>query len=187
MILVDVKLKGGEELVKQLEALPPKVSRRIERQSLKNAAAYMYRIILRETPIKTAQMWRALCVRPFPRNRRGRIAFGVFFDTQRFPGLITTSKAGVRYFYPAAVEFGRRVIRRGSAVATSGSERRRLEGWSRRADFNKTLFLAKRASEVAAGKRIPPNPFMRRAFDSSEGPAADLFIADVDADSAAAV
>lgn len=48
----------------------------------------------------------SMIVRSGTHNRPGRYAMIQKFDTSRFPDLVVFSKAGKRYFYPAAVEYG---------------------------------------------------------------------------------
>ena len=135
----EIEFIGAEAFEKKLSRLPKKISRGIVRQVLRegsntikaatkaNAPVGEGRIRTRITKGSGSQdhapgyMKKSIVTRAGKRNRPGTYAFLQYFDTGRFPDLIsqstrahTTSTKGKRfktarrrrYFYPAAVEYG---------------------------------------------------------------------------------
>lgn len=124
MAFASIKITGAKELERKLKTLEPKIGRKIVKQSLREGAKIFKARIKAAAPVGRTQnrtrvkktvattsrqkgyMRRSITVRAATKNRRGTYAVMTTFDTRRFPSLIVKSRAGKRYFYPAAVEYG---------------------------------------------------------------------------------
>lgn len=94
---------GDKALIRKLRALPRVAENKVIRQSIRKGAKHMQGSLKSEAPIRTGLMRRLLGVKAIKR-KKGRIGSQVTFRNAEL--LTSTSKAGRRYFYPAAVEYG---------------------------------------------------------------------------------
>lgn len=123
-----IELTGDTALAKVLRFLPRKVQRKVITPALRVGAKIINKRTRALAPVgkprerarifgtrrqsrgesqkRPGYMKRALTVRVARKSRKGTFAVMSVFDTRRFPDLITRSRAGRRYFYPAAVEYG---------------------------------------------------------------------------------
>jgi len=100
-------VQGAAELERKLLTLERKIARKVVRQALRKGAKIVQGATKIGAPVKTGRMRKSIMIRkPRGRDRPGTYSLAVLFDTARYPGLIKYSRAGKRYFYPAAVEYG---------------------------------------------------------------------------------
>jgi len=103
---VRIKLEGAADFEKALDQLVAKVARKIVTQPIRKGTKTIAENAKARTPVRTGAMKKAITVRASKTKRRGEISFNVIFDTKRYSRLVSHSKAGRRFFYPAAIEYG---------------------------------------------------------------------------------
>jgi HK97 gp10 family phage protein len=114
---LSVETAGFTELMQTMRQLPQELQRSILKDAVSDSAQVVYTAVKAETPTakddidKNEMHWagymKAALYQSAARKRSdGSFASSVLFDTKKFPGLITVTKAGKRYFYPAAIEYG---------------------------------------------------------------------------------
>lgn len=102
---ITMRLEGAMELQRRLSTLPAKVEKKVVRRSLRVGAKMFQRQAKANAPVgETGDLKRALAVRA-GRRRRGSASVRVIFNTKKYP-LVSYTRGGKRYFYPAAVEYG---------------------------------------------------------------------------------
>jgi hypothetical protein len=121
---------GVRELEKKLKTLEPRIAKRVIAKALRAGGKIALSVTKARTPVgdpsrrtrvfgsktkvrseiekKPGYMKRSLKLRVPKKSALGTYAVMLRFDTARFPDLLTVSRAGKRYFYPAAVQYGHR-------------------------------------------------------------------------------
>jgi HK97 gp10 family phage protein len=106
------KFEGFSELAAKLKELPVKVEKKVIRTALRSGTKIIADATKANAPVLTGTMKRAITVRAMKRSRN-RIGFMVTFNKRYTDKLVRMSKTRttkkgtpVRYFYPAAIEYG---------------------------------------------------------------------------------
>ena len=109
MSLAEIRIEGAKELESKLTRLPGKVAKKVVTSSLRKGAAIIRRRTKSLAPRKTGTLRKSIITRSAKKSRNfsGVHALLQFFNTRKFPQLISNSSSGDRGFYPAAVEYGR--------------------------------------------------------------------------------
>lgn len=94
---------GDKQLQNLLRSLPAAVQKKVLAPSLRKAARLVQQAAKARSPVKTGLMRKSLTVNAI-KGSRGRFGSKVTF--RNGDQLASVSKAGKRYFYPAAVEYG---------------------------------------------------------------------------------
>ncbi len=150
-----MELVGGKELERKLQGLPKKVAKKVVRKSLRKGAKPIQ--VAAKANAKSdvggemgAKIARAIKIRAQKKQTKGSFGINVLILSKNDDDFIHITKSGVRYFIPAAIEYGHAAPGESAAVLSSFGGKR-----------------GKRAREIIGGlKTIPANPFMRRAFES---------------------
>jgi len=98
-----IVVTGVREIDRKLKTLEPRVQRKVLRQAMRSGMKVVLQDALMRVPVLTGLLKKNIKLRAMKR-KRNRVVLLV--QVRSDPGLIKVSKAGVRYFYPTAVEFG---------------------------------------------------------------------------------
>ena len=100
-------VEGSPELMAKLQSVPGKIANKAIRKGVRAAG----KIILEETksraPVKTGTLKKMLAVRT-SKPKKGRL--GIKVGYKKGDELVRMSKEGKRYYYPAAVEYGKKGV-----------------------------------------------------------------------------
>lgn len=99
MITVD----GGPALISKLAALPPKIEKKLIRPALRAGGKTILEQAKADAPTASGMMKQRLALR-VRKTQKNQIGFKITF--RDWEQLVTYSKAGRRYFYPAGIEYG---------------------------------------------------------------------------------
>jgi HK97 gp10 family phage protein len=111
----DVQITGWKEIEKKLALMPKQLEKAILRQAVKKATDFVRDATRAEAPVDTGLLRKSIASRAMKRNKKGTFAMFVGFKKSMYfwlraaSGMTTRALAPgkrVRYFYPAAVEFG---------------------------------------------------------------------------------
>lgn len=160
----DVSVLGDRELDRTLEALGPKVERRLLAKSMPGAFGITLRAVVRAVPVDTGRLRSSIRMAP-GRHRKGLLQFRIFTGTREELGIdrvvrrrdiVTGDMRSIQMrgkgYYPIAVEYG--YVRGGTRVATEWQS----EGVDRRG----RRYVRRRVTRrTEGGKRYPPRSYMR--------------------------
>lgn len=104
--MASLQLTGIKDVIGELKALDKKLQKKVVKEALKAGAKVFLKEMKDKAPVDTGLMRRALSVRVKTHMKRGDVGYQVMFRKKDVEKLASTSKAGDRYFYPAAVEYG---------------------------------------------------------------------------------
>ena len=152
--IVDIKLEGGERLLKALQSYEPKIRNRIVRESMNKALAPVLRLAEQMAPMDTGLLNRNLKIRPGKR-RRNAVSRTV----------ATTERAHYGTFQEYGFKLGRR-----ASNETIGLRKGKKRNASQRA-----------AVEAINNARpsIEAQPFMRPAMRAYEDRIPELFASEI--------
>ena len=147
----DVTMTGGEAIDKALKGLEPKIAKKLVRQSLKKALEPIKALaIINAATIVGGVMGSLLQqymeVRPFRRQRKGQYGAMVRIKNTGMWPFVHITKAGVREYIPAAIEYGHAAPYQGAGHLDAATEIGKID----------------RQIEPRA---VPARPFMRPAFE----------------------
>lgn len=103
MSTATVTIVGTNPLIAKLNKLPNAVQKRVLRPALRKGARLIQKAAQGGAPVDTGLMRRSLTVKAM-KTKKNRIGSMVMYRNVDL--LLRFSKAGKRYFYPAAVEYG---------------------------------------------------------------------------------
>ena len=98
-----IVVTGIKEIDSKLKTLEPRVQRKVLRQAMRSGMKLVMQDALMRVPVLTGLLKRNIKLRAMKRKRNRA---GLLVQIKSDPGFVTVSKAGVKYWYPAAVEFG---------------------------------------------------------------------------------
>jgi HK97 gp10 family phage protein len=98
-----IVVTGVKEIDRALKELEPKIQRKVLRQAMRSGMKLVMQDALMRVPVLTGLLKRNIKLRAMKRSRN---RVGLLVQIKSDPGFVKMSKAGVRYFTPAAVEFG---------------------------------------------------------------------------------
>jgi Bacteriophage HK97-gp10, putative tail-component len=99
-----VVITGIKAIDRKLRRLEPRVQRKVVRQSMRAGLKPMQAEVKSEVPVESGLTRSAVVVRSNRSRRRGVISLAVRISGKK-AGLVKTTKAGRRVFYPAVVEY----------------------------------------------------------------------------------
>lgn len=167
-------VEGSADLMRAFDALPASFQAKVLRPALRAGAKAVLPVVEREAPRFSGAMAQSFGVRSAGNSRRGLVRFVVASGTKAELHIHETTKAGTpRGYYPTAIQYGwrmgrnalRRLRRRRATFDRFGSAESQAASLMRQESF--------RAAENAefGTKFHPANPFMSRAFASSQAAA----------------
>lgn len=98
-----VVVTGVKEIDRKLKILEPSIQKKVLRQAMRSGMKIVLQEALLRVPVLTGLLKRNIKLRAMKR-KRNRI--GLLVQVKSDPGFVKPSKAGVKYWYPASVEFG---------------------------------------------------------------------------------
>jgi HK97 gp10 family phage protein len=98
-----IVVTGIKEIDRNLKTLEPKIQRKVLRQAMRSGMKLVMQEALMRVPVLTGLLKRNIKLRAM---KRSRSRTGLLVQIRSDPGFVKPSKAGVKYWYPAAVEFG---------------------------------------------------------------------------------
>lgn len=136
-----VTLKGFKQLEKKLLGLEKKVAKKLVRRALRDGAKIIHQEARLRVPVKTGRLRRSIKVKAAKKRKKHQVAIIVQCGEGDFVG---------DTFYGGMIEFGYEKV-----PVYRGSDGR--------------FRSAKRGTQPTT--TVPPQPFMRPAFDSKKGAA----------------
>lgn len=98
-----IVVTGIKEIDRALKELEPKIQRKVLRQAMRSGMKLVLQDALMRVPVLTGLLKKNIKLRAMKRKRNRQ---GLQVQVRSDEGLVKVSKAGTRYFIPAAVEFG---------------------------------------------------------------------------------
>jgi len=107
--MIEIEIKGAAELERKLMQFGPKVAKKVVRSTMREGAKIVRQKTKQLAPVKSGDLKKSIVTRTAKQNWRSRGTFALLqqLNTARYPKLIKHTKKGIRYFYPAAIEYGR--------------------------------------------------------------------------------
>jgi HK97 gp10 family phage protein len=98
-----IVVTGIKEIDSKLKTLEPKIQRKVLRQAMRSGMKLVFQEALQRVPVLTGLLKKNIKLRAMKRKRNRA---GLLVQVKSDEGLVKVSKAGTRYWYPAAVEWG---------------------------------------------------------------------------------
>lgn len=142
MAVTRIYVTGIKRIDRMLKMLPMKVQKKIIRPAIRDGLKLVKSEMEMQVPVDTGLTKENIKIQAVKKRKVGRIAMLVQVSAKA-AGLVKTTKAGKRYFYPAVVEYGdkntpanpfaRRAYTGAGPSATSLTQQRILDGVNREA------------------------------------------------------
>lgn len=98
-----IVVTGIREIDRALKELEPKIQRKVLRQAMRSGMKLVLQDALMRVPVLTGLLKKNVKLRAMKRSRNRQ---GLLVQVKSDEGFVKVSKAGMRYWYPASVEFG---------------------------------------------------------------------------------
>lgn len=144
-----VHFSGGPELKRQLEGLKKSFAKKVVNKAARAAARPILERAKANCPVDTGALKKSIKMRAVRSNRSGYAGVWIAPGTREELGI----PQGAKYYYPSAVEFGRRP--KGSGVSAGGR--------------------TKSKKERGKNPGMHAKPFLRPAFDSLKDTSYGIF------------
>lgn len=172
----NIEVLGLGDVEAQFAHLPEAIQARILTPALRAGAKVFQAAAVAAAPRFTGALAEHFTVRSLSSRRKGVVKLAVLTGKKSDLGIPETTKSGApRGYYPTAIMYGWRPGNRARHVADV--KRARFDGFSKEAGrvVRKGEVIGqgfRRLSVAEFGTRkVPPNPFMRRAFEASKSAA----------------
>ena len=98
-----IVVTGVKEIDSKLKTLEPKIQKKVLRQAMRSGMKLVLQDAISRVPVLSGLLKRNIKLRAMKR-KQNRV--GLLVQVKSDERFVKVSKAGIRYWYPAAVEFG---------------------------------------------------------------------------------
>ena len=102
---VSLSLKGADQIFDKLGRIAPAMERKIVRRAMRAGSYVMLQAVKGFIHRISGALTRSVIVRAYAKKSRNNARYMVIVSSRKVPELVTITKKGKRYFYPAVLEF----------------------------------------------------------------------------------